>query len=104
MRDTLAGELADFVGPVEMDETFIGGLERNEHRHKWRNKRGGFVGSSAGNEVVIGAKDHATHRVAAKRGPARDAENALIAYCENVEWGCSIYTDESRIYIEVANR
>ena len=47
-----------FAGPVEVDETFVGGKARNMHAHKRKQviKGRGSVGKTA----VVGAKDRAT--------------------------------------------
>lgn len=50
-----------FEGPVEVDETFVGGLERHKHRSK-RLKVGGGTG---GKVVVEGMKDRAANQVRA---------------------------------------
>ncbi len=53
--------LKKFVGPVEVDETFVGGKEGNKHASKKLNKGRGGVGKS----VVVGAKDRETNEVKA---------------------------------------
>ena len=52
-----------FAGPVEVDETFVGGKARNMHAYKRKQviKGRGSVGKTA----VVGAKDRATNRVSA---------------------------------------
>ena len=56
------GEPAEpMVGPVEVDETFIGGKEGNKHETKRRGNMG-----HDGKVAVIGAKDRATGRVRAE--------------------------------------
>ena len=50
------------TGPIEVDETFIGGKEHNKHEWKRQNIKGGQTGKVA----VIGAKDRATGHVRAE--------------------------------------
>ena len=64
IREAWKQELGDrFEGPVEIDETFVGGKARNMHAYKRKQviKGRGPVGKTA----VVGAKDRATNRVSA---------------------------------------
>ncbi len=57
----VAGDGQPMPGPVEVDETYVGGKERNRHQSQ---KRG--TGPAAGKTVVVGAKDRATKRIVAE--------------------------------------
>ena len=51
-----------FAGPIEIDETYMGGKERNKHKGKKIKAGRGTVGKTA----VVGAKDRKTNKIAAK--------------------------------------
>ena len=83
-----------FGGPVEVDETFIGGRERNKHaKDKLRAGRG-----TVGKTAVVGAKDRTTKRVSAKVIENTDAETLRGFVHEPAEQGATVYTDDARAY------
>ena len=83
-----------FSGPVEADETFIGGLEGNKHSSKKQRAGRGTVGKAA----VAGVKDRKTNRISAAPVASTDAATLKGFVQERVEVGATVYTDENLAY------
>ncbi len=60
-----------FPGPVEVDETYMGGRKKNMSKAK---RREAFGRGPAGKTMVIGAKNRETNRVTAKAISRKDRE------------------------------
>ena len=81
-------------GTVEVEETFIGGKEKNKHEDKRRHTRG-----PSGKSVVVGMKDREANKVIAKPLPERSKEEIHGLIGENVSPEAKVYTDDHRSYI-----
>ena len=90
-----------FDGPIEADETYVGGKRKNMSNAK-RKAMAGMGRGAVGNTAVVGVKDRATNRVA-----ARTVEHTTSPYlagfvAEKTKIGATAYTDESKSYTALA--
>ncbi len=84
------------TGPVEADETFIGGLARNMHKDKKAQKIHGTGG--AGKELVMGLLDRESGQVRVKHVANRKRDTLQEEVRANVEAGSELFTDELASY------
>ena len=84
-----------FAGPVEADETYIGGKRKNMPKSKRTKLKGR---GAAGKTVVAGAKDRATNRVTARTMPATDAKTLQGFVIAHAAPGAKVYTDDHAAY------
>ena len=90
-----------FAGPVEADETFVGGRAKNMHaaKRKQLTGRGG-----ADKMAVVGVKDRATGHVRASVVERVDGPT-LTGFVEgHAAPDAIVYTDEATAYTALANR
>jgi len=88
-----------FSGPVEVDETYVGGLESNKHEKDKLKAGRGTVGKTA----VIGMRDRATGKTRAKVVPNVDGETMRDFIAENAAPDAKVYTDDAKVYSGLPN-
>ncbi len=85
-----------FAGPVEVDETYIGGKRKNMPKSKRKQMTGrGAVGKTA----VVGAKDRDTNQVSVKVVKSTDAPTLQSFVHDRTEPDAQVYTDDARAYV-----
>ena len=100
IREAFSDLAQGFQGPVEVDETYMGGRERNKHEKDKLKAGRGPVGKTA----VQGVKDRASGKVSATV-VERTARETLQGFVKWVtEDGAVIYTDEATAYEGLPNR
>jgi hypothetical protein len=99
MGDDDGGKLGGF-GPVEIDETFVGGKVKN--MHKSRKVKGLNYAAGGGKTIVMGMLERGG-KVRAKIVKDRKMESMLPPVHENVRHGASIITDEHSTYPFIAH-
>ena len=86
-----------FDGPVEVDETYMGGKRKNMSNAK-RKELAGTGRGAVGKTAVIGMKDRDTNRVRAEVIAETDGETLQDFVEENTEPDATVYTDEAKAY------
>ena len=95
LRLALEAETGPFAGPVEADETFIGGKRHNMSKSKRAQpaRRGG-----ADKAIIAGVKDRASNKIAARHVPDTSGETLKGFVRENAAPDAMIFTDENVSY------
>ena len=96
LRTTFELEIRQFSGPVEVDETYIGGKRKNMSNAKRGQLREDGEGRGAvGKTAVVGAKDRDTNKVAARVVESTDKKTLQGFVHEQTEPAAQVYTDDA---------
>ena len=97
LRAALSEDSKLFSGPVEVDETYLGGKRKNMSNAK-RKELADTGRGPVGKTAVVGAKDRATNQVAATVIQSTDAETLQGFVKDHADRQATVYTDAATAY------
>lgn len=105
IREAWADQPPPFFGPVEVDETYVGGRNKNRHANKKvRAASGRPASGTLGKIAVVGMKDRLTRQVTAQVVDKTDRPTLSGYVYQHTLFGAQVYTDEHSGYDWVRNR
>jgi transposase-like protein len=95
LREACGKDLTKLRGLIEIDETYVGGIEANKHEHKKLKAGRGTVGKTP----VLGMRERGKGgRTKAMKLANTDAQTIQDVIVQNVEVGSTLHTDEHGAY------
>ena len=98
LREACGKDLTKLQGLVEIDETYVGGIEANKHEHKKLKAARGTVGKTP----VLGMRERGKGgRTKAIKLTNTDAQTIQDLIVQHVEVGSTLHTDEAGVYADM---
>ncbi len=85
------------LGPVEVDETYMGGKRQNMSSTK-RKEQAHLGRGTAGKTAVVGVKDRKSNKVRAKVIESTNAHTLQSFVIDNADPSATVYTDDASAY------
>lgn len=94
LREACGDDLGKLQGIVEIDETYVGGIEANKHEHKKLKRGRGTVGKTA----VVAMRERQTGKLKAMTVSDVDMDTLHRKVHQHVAVGATLHTDEAGVY------